>query len=40
MVADVTRLRREVGFTDPPDVEKDLRGMVGAAGIEPATLRV
>ncbi|WP_372622874.1 NAD-dependent epimerase/dehydratase family protein [Falsiroseomonas sp.] len=50
MVADVTRLRRQIGFTAAPGVEADLRamlrhlgenrGMVGAAGIEPATLRV
>ena len=47
MVADVTRLRREVGFAKPPDVEQDLLrllrklsgepGMVGAVGIEPTT---
>jgi nucleoside-diphosphate-sugar epimerase len=30
MVADVTRLRREVGFTDPPCVEGDLRRLVAA----------
>ncbi len=40
MVADVARLRREVGFAEPPDVEEDLRWMVGATGIEPVTLRV
>lgn len=50
MIADVTRLRREIGFMGTPNVEADLRGMlrrlgenrgmVGAAGIEPATLRV
>lgn len=40
MVADVTRMRREVGFDAPPDVEADLRRMVGATGIEPVTLRV
>ncbi|PWS37706.1 NAD(P)-dependent oxidoreductase [Falsiroseomonas bella] len=37
MVADITRLRREVGFADPPNVEQDLKGMVGAVGIEPTT---
>lgn len=37
MVADVTRLRRDVGFADPPNVENDLKGMVGAVGIEPTT---
>ncbi len=40
MVADVARMRRDVGFADPPDVEADLRRMVGATGIEPVTLRV
>lgn len=40
MVADVGRLRREVGFAEPPEVETWLRRMVGAAGIEPATPRV
>jgi nucleoside-diphosphate-sugar epimerase len=40
MVADVTRMRRDVGFADPPEVEADLRRMVGATGIEPVTLRV
>lgn len=47
MVADITRLRREVGFAQPPDVEAGLLsvlrnlsgepGMVGAVGIEPTT---
>jgi nucleoside-diphosphate-sugar epimerase len=40
MVADVTRMRRDLGFAEPPDVEADLRRMVGATGIEPVTLRV
>jgi nucleoside-diphosphate-sugar epimerase len=30
MVADVTRLRREVGFTAPPRVEADLRALLAA----------
>ncbi len=30
MVADVTRLRREVGFTAPPRVEADLRAVLAA----------
>lgn len=30
MVADIGRLRREVGFADPPQVEDDLRALVAA----------
>lgn len=30
MVADVGRLRREVGFADPPEVEADLRALLAA----------
>ncbi len=32
MVADVTRLRREVGFTQPPTVEDDLRALLRLLG--------